>query len=608
MTCAADVRRRKAPWAVILLLAAALREPARAQQAPGEPPATEPSAAATGEDVRGLTVGHWVRIKGRVREPGLFAAEEIEVREPGDQESLIGTVDELASDGTSFMLLGQRVGTSARTTWDGVDYGSLAGTRVEVEGHWRGAGKFSARDITLRKPGRDRIEGRIDAIAPAPDGVELRVLHLRVAVPRETPVASERPLAELPLAPGRPQQDVRQVRDDDDQITGETALTDTLSFGGQLEAKWERRDNYDLDDEVRADRLETSQSLRGELTWEPNEEFFALFGFRESRDVSRREDEPTERDSRGVVTELYGYWRDPLGAGFDVQAGRQDFDEPREWLYDENLDALRLLWQGQGVRLELSESTVLTDGSPKEREYDNQIAYLSNGDWNRHLAAYVIRRTDHEGPEEDEPLHLGLRALGEWLPDQDVWLEASWLRGHGDDGLDRRGFGLDAGTTWSPSAIEPFYLIGGWARGSGDSDPDDDVDETFRQTGMQDNNGKFGGVTSFRYYGEILDPELANLQVSTLGLGVRPDQDVSIDLVWHAFEQPEPAATLVDSSLKEQPDGAHDGLGHELDLVVGWRRGRQWDVELVLGTFDPGPAFPDGDRAFLTSMQVRFRF
>jgi hypothetical protein len=497
---------------------------------------------------------------------------------------------------------------------------SLAGARIEVEGHWRGVGKFSARKITLRKPGRDRIEGRIDAVAPTPDGVELRVLHLRVSASRATPVASERPLAELPLAPGRPQQDVRQVRDDDDQIMGATALTDTLSFGGQLEAKGERRDNYDLDFKKRSDRVNTSQSLRGELTWEPNDEFFALFGFREARDASRREDEHIERSNNGVVTELYGYWRDPVGAGFDVQAGRQDFDEPREWLYDENLDAVRAIWQGRGLRLELSASTVLTDGPLRDREYSNLMAYLSNGDWNRHLAAYAIRRSDHDGgpvdpaaggpgdPVKDEPLHLGVRALGEWLPDHDVWLEASWLRGHGADGVDRRGFGFDAGTTWSPPAIEPFYLTAGWARGSGDRHPDDGVDEGFRQTGLQDNNGKFGGITSFRYYGEILDPELANLEVSTLGLGVRPDEDLSLDLVWHAFEQPVPAASLVDSSLKDKPDGVHDGLGQELDLVVGWRRGSRWDVELVLGTFDPGPAFPGGDRAYLTAVQVRFRF
>ena len=37
---------------------------------------------------------------------------------------------------------------------------------------------------------------------------------------------------------------------------------------------------------------------------------------------------------------------------------------------------------------------------------------------------------------------------------------------------------------------------------------------------MQRNRGKFNGVVSFRYYGEVLDPELTNLRILTLGIGL----------------------------------------------------------------------------------------
>ena len=597
-----DAWRAAARSALLLaILAAALA----AQEAP---PVPQPAQVATG-DVQTLQVGHWVRVKGLVAAPGLFTGESVEVREPRDEESLLGTVEAVGADGQDFVLLGQRVSVSARTQWDGVEPASLAGARVEVEGHWRGAGKFSARQITLRKPGRDRVEGRVDAIVPRPGGgVELQLLHLRVTLAAGAPVEAGHPLDQLPLAPGRPRQDARQVRDDDDRIEGATSLGETLSFGGQLEVQRERRHNLDLDDDQSTDRLDTGQSLRGELTWEPSDDVFALFGFRETKDVSRRTNDANERSIDGTVTELYGYWRDPLRLGFDVQAGRQDFDEPREWIHDENLDALRLLWRAEGVRLEVSASTVLTDGSPRDREYDNLLAYLSNGDWNRHLAAWVLRRTDHEGAVEDEPLHVGVRALGEWLPDQEVWLEAAWLRGQADDGLDRRAFGFDAGSTWSPPVLEPFRLTAGFAYGSGDDDPADRVDGTFRQTGLHDNNGRFGGLTSFRYYGEVVDPELANLQVGTLALGARPREDLSLDLVWHGLRQDEAAATQTDTNLKLKPDGVHRELGHELDLVLGWRPDRDWDAELVVGTFQPGRAFPGGDRAWLVSAQVRWRF
>jgi alginate production protein len=430
-----------------------------------------------------------------------------------------------------------------------------------------------------------------------------------VALPEATPVLAPVPLAELPRAQARLAQDARAVRDDDDQIADDTAITEQLSFGGQLEAKWEKRDEYDLDKSNPGDRVDRSASLRGEFTWEAEDgEAFGLFGFRGQWSDERRDGDVDSHSTDGVVTELYGYWRDPLGGGVDLQVGRQDFDEPREWLYDENLDALRAIWRGLGARLELSASTVRSDGSPKNREYDNLIAYLSNGDWHRHVAAYVIARSDHDGAQRDEPVHLGVRALGAWLPDQDVWLEASWLRGRADDDVERHGFGVDVGSTWEPGLLEPFYLTAGWARGSGDRDPDNSVDGSFLQTGLQDNNSKFGGVTSFRYYGEVLDPELANLQVYTLGVGVRPDPDVSVDLVWHGYAQPVPTPQLINTNLKQQPDGVHSQLGDGLDLIFGWRHGRRWDVEVVLGTFDPGAAFPGEDRAYLTSFQFRWRF
>lgn len=602
MTHAPDAPRRRAAW---LLLAMALLAGAAAGQS--AQPAVDGAAAE--RDLRHLQAGHWVRVRGQAAGSGEFRGTEVEVREPADEEGLIGTVESVSPDGRSFMLLGQRVTVSARTEWNGVEPASLAGARVEVEGHWRGPGKLSAREVTRRSPGRDRVEGRVDAVEPLPGGgVALSLLHLRVVLPPGTPLVADEPLESLPLAPARPRQEARQVRDDDDRITGATQLADNLSFGGQLELEAERRHNLDLDDAKRTDRDDTGTSLRGEFSWEPDDDAFLLLGFRESKRVSRRTNDDNERDVDGTLTELYGYFRDPLGMGFDVQAGRQDFDEPREWIHDENLDALRLLWRGEGLRLELSASTVLSEGSRRDRETNNLLAYLSNGDWNRHLAAWALQRSDTEGPDEDETLHLGLRALGEWLPDHELWFEAALLRGEAGGGADRRGWGLDLGTTWSPPQLEPFHLTAGFAHGSGDADPNDGTDATFRQTGLNDNNGQLGSVTSFRYYGELVDPELANLQVATLGLGIRPRDELSLDLVWHALRQDEPSTQLFDANLKHKPDGVHRELGHELDLVLGWRPDSRWDLEVIVGTFNPGRAFPDADRAWIGSAQVRWRF
>jgi alginate production protein len=563
------------------------------------------------QDVRQLAVGYWVRIKGELDERGEFVASEIELRDPADNEELFGVASDVGTTEGNFTLLGQPVHVSEKTEWTGVTLDTLEGTRVLVQGHYRGQVRFSAREIEAREKGRDRIEGRIDELVPGSDGsLTLRVMSFRVYVPADVEFTAERPVTEYALAPAQAESQVFAVRDDDEVRPGSISLTDTLSFGGQLEYKIERQDNYDLDDEDRNDEHQQRGTARAEFLWEATPNFFALLGLRGEATVNREEEDPTERQQDGDLTEAYGYWRDPFRFGLDLQVGRQDFDEPREWLYDRDLDAVRGNWSWTGGRLELSASTRISEGSSEDRDTTNLIAYLSNGDWDRHVGVYVIDRREHGG-DEDKPIWAGVRALGDWIPDNDVWLELSAVRGY-DDSEDFGGEAVDVGTTWSPGVLDPLYFTAGYALGSGDDDPGDDVDQTFQQTGLQDNNAKFGGVTSFRYYGELVDPELSNLAIVTLGVGTRFTPKTSLDLVWHSYRQAEAADEMADTDLDEDPDGEHKDIGSELDLILGLRQWEHIEVELVLAGFEPGKAFDDGDGdnddAWLGALQLRYRF
>ncbi|MHC4845871.1 MAG: alginate export family protein [Planctomycetota bacterium] len=558
------------------------------------------------EDVTDLRVGHWVRVKGRPDATGDFRGSEVELRAPKDDESLVGTVTEVAGDRSWFRLLGIRVRISGRTEWENLSVDGLEGARVTVEGHYRGVGRFSSREVARRDPGRDRLEGRIDGVRRTRDGVELRIMDTRVFLAADAPLKSDMPIGYYTLAPARPEQEARQVRDDDDEIPAGLSLTETLSFGGQVEVKSEYEHEFDLDETKDGNERKERLSFRGELVWEPTDDFFALVGFRSQLEQASEDGKPFMRSSNGVLTEAYGYWRDVFDTGVDLQVGRQDFDEPREWLYDENLDAVRAVWSADALRVELSASTVTTDGSPASRDLNNLIAYVSNNDWDRHVAVYVVDRRDNSGPQ-NEPIHFGARALGEWLPDHDVWAEVSVLRGYDAMG-DLDGFGFDVGTTWSPESAEPWYFTVGVAHGSGDDDAGDGVNQTFRQTGLQDNNGKFGGVTSFRYYGELFEPELANMHIYTLGVGRRFANRSSLDLVLHKYTQAELSTVLMNTGIKAKPDGVHDDLGTELDVIYGTRRWDDWDVEVVLGGFFPGKAFPDADDAVVGKVQARYRF
>lgn len=565
-------------------------------------------ALATGAQTLGeLQVGHWVELKGQLDALGRFEVESLEVLPPDDSEVLIGTVTEVDRRTGSFRVLGQRVATSARTQWKDADLGSISGKRVKVQGHYRGPTKFSARDVSARGAGNDRLVGRLDHLEVVDGGRLGRVMGFGVWFPEKIEFENKGSFGGTPLAPYVEfETAAERGRDSDDYIPGSYRLADELYFGVLLDSKSEHRDDFDLDSNAR-ENVDTSRlSVRVQFLWTPTEDFTGLFSPR--YEVSWRKDQRFSAENKGNpgVQELWGYWRAIGGSDFDVQFGRQLFRDQREWLYKDELDGLRVVWRREHLRIEASATTVLTDGSERDEHSEDLMLYVSNNDELQHLAAYVIDRRDKRDVR-DYPLHVGVRALGTWIPDTKTWLEGSLVRGYQGD-VDLRGHALDAGITWSPSFALPVYFTAAWAHGSGDDASSSGVNEAFRQTGFQRNNGKLGGVTSFRYYGELLDPELSNLSVATLGLGVRLARRTSLDLVWHAYSQDEAAATLLNAGLQVDPDGAHTSLGHEVDLILGSKAYDGLDFELIGAWYSPGAAFPDADDAWLASFQVRYRF
>ena len=227
---------------------------------------------------------------------------------------------------------------------------------------------------------------------------------------------------------------------------------------------------------------------------------------------------------------------------------------------------------------------------------------MENVDDDRHLAGYIIHR-DFDFPSPAKQTHLGFRATGNWLPEQNSWLDVSHMQGE-SRGTKSRGWGFDVGTTWAMH--KNFALTGGFAMGTGD-DPGSATDNTFRQTGLHDNNSKFAGVTSFRYYGELIDPELANLEIVTAGITWLPRHGVSLDLVGHSYRQNELNRRLVDTDIDKRPNGRDPELGMELDLILGWRTNKKWDLEVVAAMFKPGKAFNIADQAYLGKVQFRYR-
>ena len=550
-----------------------------------------------------IVPGHWVELRGELDEQGIFLVQRVDLIEPESEEALIGTV-RTAVEADEFTLLGQPIQISQKTSFSKVPASDLLNKRIKVEGYYRGSKRFSSRKVSARGPGRDRLTGPVRKIRKVADGHTLTIMNQQVHVPADIDFRLNKPIGEYAVTNLNIFLPEGKQVSEDDQFGDGFRISDRLRFTTLIEARYKGETNYDLDDRRDLDRQDTAGSIRGRFILSPGKH--GISGQLEARFTQLRINEDRfdtldTNDSR--LGESFIYFDDPFGVDFDIQAGRLDFDDRREWIYDQNLDGLRVYWSIGSWLAELSASTTLSDGKLWDENTNNFIAYFS--DRNRRFASYIVHRETKLAGLKERKTHLGLRAFLEWPPGHDSWLELAYLDGSRND-KKLRGWGFDIGTT-RPIG-ERWYLTASWAFGQGDDNPKNGTDSNFRQTQLQDNNGKFGGVTSFRYYGELVDPELANMHIGTLGVGFRFTPRGSVDLVGHYYRQDKAIRKIIDSDIDQKPDGINRELGWEVDLIIGWRPVPSWDFEVVVGWFDPGKAFRRNDNAWVSKLQVRYRY
>ncbi len=303
--------------------------------------------------------------------------------------------------------------------------------------------------------------------------------------------------------------------------------------------------------------------------------------------------------------------------GARMQVGRQRFIDSRRWLFNENMDAIRFGYQYEQFSLELSVSQLnLVQRNLLRREAAEEeegfVNYYMHADYKfgkkNHIGLFALYQ-DQQRLGTAQPITVGLQSSGRLFEDLKYWLQTAAVRGS-DGGQRIRGEAIDMGLTQRfDGAWEPSITIG-YAYGTGDSNPNDNVDARFRQSGFQGNSDKFNGVARFKYYGEVLDPRLTNLMVFTGGFGVRPFEKTSFDLVYHYYLQDHVSTRIRGSNLDTDPTGLSKHIGSEVDLVVGYQGIPHLQTKFVLGYFFPGQAFADTwhDGAFLASILLRYNF
>ena len=182
-----------------------------------------------------------------------------------------------------------------------------------------------------------------------------------------------------------------------------------------------------------------------------------------------------------------------------------------------------------------------------------------------------------------------------------------------DKGDNLQAWALDFGATATAhnTSMRPSLTVG-YAIGSGDR-PGDADDQQFRQTAYQDNVDRFGGLASLRYYGAILSPELSNLKIITLGAGIRPSAQSSVEFIYHSYRQHYADSDVKGSDLVDppaRPNGFDTDIGWGVDVVTALREvADRIQLTWTIGLFSPGQAYSSRqETAILNKLNMTVNF
>lgn len=383
-----------------------------------------------------------------------------------------------------------------------------------------------------------------------------------------------------------------------------------FSYGSESDVAYRR--NPDLDRRLKDTSLILSPQINGAIIYRPTDRVEMMLEAILQRDIAVKEQDIVTLPSGQTQLAPRHYNSLPIDQAWvtfkdlgpaDLTLGRRNFEDDRHWLYDTSLDTALVKLKGGAFQAELSYSRKdrldldLLAPVQKTRN-DIYMAYLSyRGIEDTRLAGYTIYREDQAG-REGQPLLLGLRASGNPSDRFNYWTELALLRGKDETKKNFKGYAVDIGGTYRfPDLPYAPNITLGYAVGSGDGNPNDRRNHEFRQTGLQSNEARLGGIPKLKYYGEALDPELSNLQILTAAVGFRPAPNISVDLVYHRYKTNKLASDLrsaLTAEMNQDSSRPSKEVGDALDIVIGFRNlfgVRRLGLDLRAGLFFPRGAY-----------------
>lgn len=566
--------------------------------------------------MKGIKPGTWVEAKGRIDngKPVVTDVTAIE-RAPDDKPDKLELLAPVTkATPTELELIGLKFSADETTEYENADkkkvdpFLAAPGDWIRVKARRK---EESMRARTVRQSdakGTFKLTGEFRSLDTDTDIVDIAGIRLPALQNAEVGIAGRRN-AEDPLS--------LFLADDQKGVPFTIQATENLRLGGQLSVNPDLQDDYKLDRSKPHERTKMAESAKMDALWLIDDAgSYSMFEVTAGRTDSNREDSSDlyRRTEQFEVSRALASIR--ITEGLQLVSGRQDFQEDRRWLYNEVMDGVRILDDLGDVEVEIGAATgraVLAENNPTE---DTQL-YEANLRWdidrNWTASAYVLKRLD-DTVADHEPLLYGFRSSLRPRTGLGYWLELGGAAGHStfvpNGQVSKRfesnilGYAFDTALTYTLDAPLRPYFAAGYAMGTG-AGPNANK-QGYRQSGYQDNNGKLGGVTSMRYYGEVLRPELSNIGIATVATALRPSTDSAITFAYHHYIQDTPTDYSPVTDLRAYPNGQSWRLGYELDVVLGYRPRAGTTIELTAGRFFPGSAFDTRDPA--TRFEFTFRF
>lgn len=547
--------------------------------------------------------GRWVEVKGNARPGRALVTDVVEVaRDEGDtDEKLEFTAPVELSTPTKLRLLGYELSLTEATVYE-----NLARERVDaftpVPGEWlrvkarrKPDGTLQARTVRRAEPrGTFKVVGAVLGVQERERALELGGLRLNYVRNAEMELLDSvtDPLAEL-------------LEDEQTGAPLSLRFGENLRIGGQVYVRGQHERDFDLERRRRRDRTDTLTlgKLDGLLTFaERRGRLFAEAALEKAN--SYRQNRPDPHSSKEEISRLSVSWR--LNQDVFLIAGRQDFRDSRQYLHREVLDGVRAVYRHNAIELDGGYAIGRRPAAGGNDFEDTRMATLTgtwhaSNDWR--LSAYTLHRDD-DAQGYDLALY-GVRSYARPRYGLGHWVEVGGASGRAES-RSVRGLAVDGGATYTfDRRFRPTFGAGlAHAGGRGDAASR----SGYRQSGLQANSAKLGGVTRVHFYGELFDPELSNLTASTLLAAIRPFSGASFSVLYHDYRQDAASARMPLNELRISPNGRSRDLGREFDLVFGYRPDSRLAIEAIAARFFPGAAYDRRNAASFFELTMRYGF